>query len=398
MWNFSAAFKQSPLVIMWVLVVVVITAAIETDIFVPSFPAIKTYFNTSESMVQLIVGINFVGLCLSSLVYGPLTDTYGRRKILLVGNLIFLLGSVGCILSETIETLLIWRFIQGLGTSAVFIVPGAIFYDIFDKEQAAKNLGWFSALITFSMACAPMLGSFINDTWGWQANFILIGILSLLSFFLTVFFIGETLTPEKRMPLHFKEISCNYFKILTSKKTFWYMIIICCLFAGELIFITNMSLIFIDHLQVSNQAYSYYQGAVLLSFAVISYFTGGFIMRFGLIPIRNLGFALTIFGGFSLLLVAFIAPTNPLLITLTMCIYCIGFALCCGILFGDYMEIFPHIKGLASAMASFVRLLFISLMIVIAGLLFNGTIVPVAIMIAMFCAIIIVAWSRLQKM
>jgi DHA1 family bicyclomycin/chloramphenicol resistance-like MFS transporter len=394
---FSNAFRHSSTLIMWVLVVVVTTGAIETDIFVPSFPAIKDYFNTTESMVQMIVGINFLGLCISSLAYGPLSDAYGRRNTLLVGNILFLLASIGCITAESIETLLMWRFIQGLGTSVVFIVPGAIIYDIYSREDAAKALGWFGALITFTMACAPMLGAYVSETWGWQANFIVIASLSVISFLLILGLINETLPVEKRMPLHSKAIAINYFKVLTSRKSFWYMIIICCLFAGELIYITNLSLIFIDNLHMDEHVYSYYQGAILLTFAIFSYFSGRFIYRFGMLFMRNVGFGLSALGGFSLLAVALIAPEDPLLITISMCIYSLGFALCCGILFGDFMHLFPDIKGLAAALASFVRLLFISVMIAVAGILYDGTIVPVAWMIAVFCALLLVGWVSLPK-
>ena len=77
--------RQSNAVIMAIMILVIVTGAIETDIFVPSFSDLMIYFNTTETMVQVIVGINFIGLCLSSLVYGPLTDSMGRRRTLLIG-------------------------------------------------------------------------------------------------------------------------------------------------------------------------------------------------------------------------------------------------------------------------------------------------------------------------
>ncbi|MFI4955163.1 MAG: multidrug effflux MFS transporter [Gammaproteobacteria bacterium] len=394
---FSNILTRSPTLLIWALVIVVASGAIETDIFVPSFPAIKDYFNTSENLVQLVVGINFLGLCISSLVYGPLSDAYGRRTILLIGNVLFLLASIGCMQAETIETLLIWRFIQGLGTSVVFIVPGAIINDRFDKAKAMKTLGWFGAVITFAMAGAPIVGGFISSTWGWQANFMLITSLSAISFILVLVLIDESLPVEKRIALHYKKISHNYFKVLKSRASFWYMCIICCLFAGELIYITNLSLIFINHLHMDESIYSYYQGAILLTFALVSYFSGHFIFRFGMYFIRSLGFFLCILGGFSLLAVALLFPENPLLITITMCVYSTGFGLCCGILFGDFMQIFPEIKGVAAAFAAFARLLFISAMIFIAGILYDGTIVPVAWMIAVFCTIILISWIALTK-
>jgi DHA1 family bicyclomycin/chloramphenicol resistance-like MFS transporter len=383
--------KNNPSVAMAVMVLVIITGGIETDIFVPSFPELKVYFDTSEAMIQMIIGINFLGLCLSSLVYGPMADAFGRRITLLIGSGIFLLASIGCILSTSIESLLFWRFMQGLGTSAAFVVPGAVIFDIYTKEQAAKILGMYSAIITFAMSLAPIIGYYLNEHLGWQANFIFVGGLSLISFILTVLLVKETLTPEKRNPIHYLSIARNYTKMLTTKTSLWYLIIICCLCSGYIIYISNLSLIFIDHLGVEESYYAYYQGAVLLIFAIVSTFCGRIIQFLGIHKARTVGLLVNIAGGFILLLVALLLTNNPSIITIAMCIYSAGFALCIGIIFSDFMNVFPDIKGLASAMSNFMRLLFMAGMIWLSALIFDGTIIPVAVMIGVFCLITIVS-------
>ncbi len=89
-------------------VLVMLCGGIETDIFVPSLPAIKDYFSTTESLVQMIIGINFLGLCVSSLFYGPLSDAYGRRPVLLVGLMPFALSSVASVFATSITSLLLF--------------------------------------------------------------------------------------------------------------------------------------------------------------------------------------------------------------------------------------------------------------------------------------------------
>lgn len=389
--------QQSHAMIMYVLVIVIITDAIETDIFVPSFPEIMVYFDTTEAMVQLIIGCNFIGLCLSSLLYGPLCDAYGRRICLQAGNIIFLLASIGCLASNTMESLLFWRFMQGLGTGVGFVVPAAIIFDLYTKEEAAKVIGFYSALITFAMAFAPIVGNYLNIHFGWQANFILIVVLSVISLILTTLFIKETLPINKRTPIHYKSIWAGYTKILCSKETLWYIIIISCLFSGYIIYITNLSLVFIDHLGVSTSYYGYYQGSVLLIYAIISFFCGRIIQFLGVRTTRFYGLTLNVLGGFLLLGVAWLFPENALYITLAMCVYCAGFALSSGIIFTDFMDVFPDIKGLAAALCTFVRLLFMAGMIGLSGILFDGTIVPVALMIAAFCVVTIVCMLAIRS-
>lgn len=392
-----ARLQASPVVAMAVMLLVIIAGAIETDIFVPSFPDLKVYFDTNEAMIQLIVGINFLGLCLSSLIYGPMTDAFGRRSTLLIGMSIFLVGSVGCILSNTIETLLIWRFVQGLGTSAAFIVPSAVIFDLFTKERAAKLLGMFSAIITFAMSIAPIIGNYLNNTFGWKSNFIFIVTLSLVALLSILIFMKETLAPEDETPIHLKHIAKNYFKILVSHETVWYLIMICAVCAGYIIYITNLSLIFVDHLGVSKNHYTYHQAAVLLVFAIISSFNGRIINVWGTTRTRMVGLALNITGGFLLLAVALLFTTNPFLITIAMSINAGGFALCNGIIFSDFMHAFPRIKGLASAISNFTRLLFMGLMVALSGVLFNGTIISVAVIIAVLCLITLVSIFFMPK-
>ena len=200
-------FSQT-FVTMATVILVIISTAAETDIFVPSLPAIKDYFGTTETWVQMIIGINFLGLCISGFFYGPLSDSYGRRPVLLIGLLILAVSSVACLFAQNMTSLLFWRFIQGLGSSVAFVVPAAIIYDVYDQERAAKMLGIYNSFITFVMAFAPITGSWLYMSFGWRANFVFVAMLAVITFVCAACFIHETLAPEKRQPLR----SCLYFQ------------------------------------------------------------------------------------------------------------------------------------------------------------------------------------------
>ena len=120
-----------------------VTALMETDIYVPCFPDMVTYFDITEAQVQNVVSFNFLGFCLACLVYGPLSDSWGRKKILLFGNLMFAIAGIGCVVTDSFTTLCAWRFIQGLGAATVFSVGAAAFFDM--KWRQLRKL----ALLTF---------------------------------------------------------------------------------------------------------------------------------------------------------------------------------------------------------------------------------------------------------
>jgi len=375
--------SSSSFTILAVITLAIISSAIEVDIFVPSMPSIQKYFATTESMVQMLLTINFAGLATSSLLYGPLSDSYGRRKVMLVGMFIFTVGALGCVLTNSLGWLVFWRFWQGFGCSVAFVVPGAMIFDIFTKEKAAGMLGMLNSAITCAMAGAPLLGSYLYLKYDWHANFLLVAIVSLITWFITLFFCYETLDQQKKKPFNLKSISRDYKLLLTNRSALLLSLVICLIITGELVYVANLSLIFINYLDVSEYHFPYYQGAVLVMFAIASLFCNKVISILGVNNTRKYG-SICSFTGALLLLLSALFYSTPLAITISMCIYTIGFALIIGIIYGDYMGIFPDIKGAASALSNAQRMILLSIFIAISGMFFNGTMIPVAIIVFAF--------------
>jgi DHA1 family bicyclomycin/chloramphenicol resistance-like MFS transporter len=107
----------------YLLMLALMSSCIELEISAPSFPSMMTYFGVSESIIGLTISMNLIGFCLAAIIYGPLSDSYGRRKVMLFGNGVLAIGAIMCVLAPTFQILLFARFIQGLGaaTSAVVV-------------------------------------------------------------------------------------------------------------------------------------------------------------------------------------------------------------------------------------------------------------------------------------
>jgi len=132
-----------------------ISAVIETDIYLPAFPDMIGYFNQTESNIQKLLTWNFVGLCISGPIYGPLSDSYGRRKPLLMALCLFGVGSLITIRSDNFDMVLIGRILQGLGSGGCFTLGTAIIFDVFQKEKATNALNRINIIVPFIMATAP---------------------------------------------------------------------------------------------------------------------------------------------------------------------------------------------------------------------------------------------------
>lgn len=148
------------------LILSLVVCCIETDMSAPSFPDMSKHFNVSKGMIQYTIAINFLGFCVASLFYGALSDSYGRRPIMVMGNAFMMVGALGCVWAPSIEMLLAARFIQGVGASTSAVVVFAMIADCYQGNEALKRIGIMNSALTIFMSVAPIAGSFLNQAIG----------------------------------------------------------------------------------------------------------------------------------------------------------------------------------------------------------------------------------------
>ncbi|HHP0479284.1 TPA: multidrug effflux MFS transporter [Vibrio campbellii] len=357
----------------FLMVFIFLGAAMETDIYLPTFPDILSDFNTNAVMVQRILSYNFIGICLGSLLYGPLSDHFGRRKVLMFGFSIFLAASIGCIFSTSIEQLLAFRLLQGFGSSACVIVGTAMIFDLFEEESAAKLISDLNTLVVSLMAFAPLIGGWISLHMGYKANFVFIAVLVLISALKCFLFLPESLAVNKRKKLAPKRILSDY-KMVLSSTEFWYNTLVTSLILGAyMIYVSNMSLLYIDKLGVSPKQFPFYQMATLGTFVLVSLNNSRLIDKFGVEKLKATGLGLI----FANTLIFFISPSNlldsPVFLTATMCLFSIGAGLSIGLFFAKSMQVFPELTGIAASLVTAIRLFIVSAAIDIGSNAYKGT-------------------------
>ena len=183
---------SSKLHLVVVIIISLLGCCMEIDVSIPSFPDIVAYFGASEGQVQNTLSLNFLAFCLSGLFYGPLSEAWGRRGLMLFGATCFLVGALGCAFSYSIYQLMFWRFIQGLGASSTVVLGFAMISDRYSGEIAANYIGKVNAYITIFMASAPILGSLIINYFSWRANFTVVAIIALIAWVVVIMHLPET--------------------------------------------------------------------------------------------------------------------------------------------------------------------------------------------------------------
>jgi DHA1 family bicyclomycin/chloramphenicol resistance-like MFS transporter len=358
---------------------------IETDIYTPSFPQMVAYFGTNEKTIQLLLSMNFFGLCLSCLFFGPASDAYGRKTILGSGLCIFMLGSIGCAVTNSLPWMIFFRFLQGIGCGAIVSAGLAGFFDIYPSDKSSRLVSICNGTIGGMMALAPMLGNWISLHWGWRANFYLIAVLAIMTFICHGILTKETLSPDKRTPLNLKNVFKNYGLILTNFPFMAHTLIWSIMFSMVLVFIANLSLIFIDHLHVSQEVFGYYQAAIMSAFFVGSMSGAYLIKKIGMITTKITGSSVYLVSIMSLFFLSYLEVNSPLFFILTMSLASLGIALAMTIYFSYSMSyIGENLKGSAMSLTQFLRLFLSSGLVWLAARQFDGTTKPLSLL-ALLC-------------
>lgn len=336
------------------------------DVYLPSWPAMVNYFHTSRDLLQLSLTVYILFLGLAQLVYGPLSDRFGRKPILLIGIIIFFFSTVLCAASDSISWLLIFRGLQGLGIGCGFTVASSILADVFEGGQLAKITSYSAMIYSLSLILSPVLGSYIQQYFGWRANFIMMAIYAVALFLLTLFFVCETKDDKKIVLISFREVVKNYCLLFTSLKfigavlclTLAYGIMISFNIVGPFLLQKTLQVTVVHYGQLLLVVgFCYFFGATVNS-RLIKYLGTDMLIIFGLFLITS--------SGIGLLISSLLGWISVMSILLFVCVALFGLGFIYPNCFAYALDIFPE-KGYASSLIGSVILIGVSLISIVVS-------------------------------
>lgn len=192
------------------------------DMYLPAFQTLAEDFNTSVDKVQLSLTSYFVGIALGQLIYGPLLDKYGRKKPLLVGLVIYIAATFLCILTRDIEHMIVYRFLQALGSCAGMVAARAMIQDYYEPREAARVFSLLMLIIAISPILAPSAGAFLLNHLDWHYIFVSLFALGVLILAVTYFFLPESYAGNRKLSLKPLAIISNFWEVFTNKKFLTY--------------------------------------------------------------------------------------------------------------------------------------------------------------------------------
>ncbi|WP_229797411.1 multidrug effflux MFS transporter [Jeongeupia chitinilytica] len=200
----------------WMLLLGILTAigSVSIDMYLPAFPAIQHSLNAGSGAVQLTLTTFFVGLLCGQLVYGPASDRFGRKKPLVAGLALYSLASIGCMLAQSIDALMFWRFIQAFGACSGIVLARAIVRDRCDPREAARSFSMLMLIMGVSPILAPLLGSYILQVSSWRVIFGINVAFGLACLIVVVTSLRESRSPDPATSLNPFSVFRGYVEIL----------------------------------------------------------------------------------------------------------------------------------------------------------------------------------------
>jgi MFS transporter, DHA1 family, multidrug resistance protein len=181
---------------------------------VPALPLLVSVFADSAAHVQLVLSLYLAGIAAGQLIYGPMSDRFGRRPVLLIGLAAFLVGTLFCGLAWSLNALIVGRVLQALGACAGIVLGRAIIRDVYEREAAARGLALVMMVMTLAPAISPAIGAYLLQWFDWRAIFLLLGVLGGAVFIATVVRLGET--NRQKTPLDLAGMAIGHAELLHS--------------------------------------------------------------------------------------------------------------------------------------------------------------------------------------
>lgn len=340
--------------------------------YLPALPQIAQNLATSESVVQQSVSAFLLGLFIGLLFYGPLSDKYGRRKLLIAGIILYFFASIACMLSTTAENLLIWRFIQALGGSAAAVLGRAIIRDIFQLNEAARALSIMHLITMISTLASPLLASYILIFASWRWLFAGLAGFSALLLILTTLKIPETHQGISRNS-SVSKVYLAYLKIMCERKALGYVLCMSICFGGMFAYLTVSSFVFIDYFAMSPRQYAWIFGLNVLGIMALVFINARLVTTLGTQFLLYCFAALCAISGLLLLISGYTGFGGLWLVLIGL----FGYLSCTGVLgancLASLMQLYPDNAGAATGLAVAFQFGLGTLFSILVSQLYDGT-------------------------
>ena len=318
--------------------------AMNMSAFLPSLPGMTTYFDTRYEVMQLAVTLYLAGVAVLQLVFGPISDKYGRRNVTLYGLGIFVVATFGCIFAPSAEAFLVFRMLQT--TAAVGItLSRAIVRDMVPQDEAASMIGYVTMGMALVPMVAPMIGGALDQAFGWQSVFWMLAVAGIGVFLLCWFDQGET---ARDGGVSFTDQFREYPELFTARRFWGY--VFCAAFASGAFFAFLGGGPYVASVEYNLSSFwsGVCFGAPAIGYAFGNYLSGRYSVRFGLNWMIRTGAIIGFVGLAVAALLTALGQGSALLFFGFCCFVGLGNGMVIPNASAGMLSVRPHLAGTAS--------------------------------------------------
>jgi len=368
----------NPRMLIAVLAVIAALGPLSMQIILPVLPVMQVAFDVPAATVQYALSLALFTIAFSTLVYGPASDRYGRRPVLVIGLVIFIIGSAISTFAPTIEIVILGRIVQAVGGAAGMVLSRAIIRDLYDRDTAARLMAYMITALVVAPMISPLIGGLLNDAFNWRAVFVFAGVVGALVLALALPKVPETLQPGSEVQT-FRGMLGGFAILLRVPAFLGY--------AGQVGFGMGMFMAFlgaapfvmINVLERPPTEFGLFFVLISAGFMVGTFLTGRFGDRIGLDRMMRLGSALAVVFGCVMLAFVLAGLWSPWTIFLPGA----GMALANGLAMPNAqagaISINPRFAGTASGLLAFIQMLIGAGFAQLAGVVQDDTPLPMAV-------------------
>lgn len=353
------------------------------QILLPALPVIQDTFIVSNDIAQLTLSLSMLAIALGTLYYGPLSDKYGRKPVMLIGLCITFAGSLACLFADSIEFLILGRFVQAFGGAVGLVLARAMVRDVYDANDAARVIATLVMVMVVIPMLSPAVGGELMARFGWQSVFSVVAGFSVVLFALMLYLLPETL--KESVPIEGVSAMLSTYGLLLQSVSFR-SYALCVAFVSVVFFsfISAAPEIMVSAFDRPPTDYGYYFIMIPLGFMGGNYATRLLTQRFSINQLISFGGGIAVLGISAALTFQMLGHSHPLALFVPVAIAVFGNGITLPNAQAAAINEFPQYAGSASGLTGFMQMALSAVAAQAVAWIYNGTAFPLLLM--MLCA------------
>ncbi len=325
------------------------------DTYLPSFPAIEGYFHVNRAMMSQSIAIYLLASSVSTLIWGALSDSVGRKRVIYGTLMLYIVASIGCVFASDFNGFLFFRMLQGVAASGGMVVGRAMVRDAFPGDQAQRVMAYIMMVFAVAPAVAPIIGGILQDSFGWQSVFYFLAFYGVVISLMTKFILPETLNSEDKASFHPISVLKVYFMTLRNKHFQAIIFTLGISFGGLFLYISGSPAIIFDILKLDSSSFSYLFVPMTSGIVFGSFISGKLSHHLNAKKTINLALVIMAIASILNLVQLIWLDISIFSVVAPLTLYAIGMAIQMPAISVLALDCFPNNRGSASAVQGFVQ-------------------------------------------